>query len=353
MKNKYSRSLLLCPARYSLFNVFSDILKELSNEVSRLDIVSRLSSSDIFIHNQRLRFPCRIRTSWEKHFLNKANEIILKKINLFKPDLVLVYNHEFLLPETCVKIRKQARLVFFMGDSPFYTSYNDYYLSCLTYADLILSPDTFWMEQLKTMGLSKCLFFVPGVDQKSYHRLTEQEDQVGIRESSVLYAGRTYMGSWGYKKALLMSQFTEFEFLLYGNAAWRHWFNFFPDLKKCFHESKYVPTIKLNKLLNKTKLAPADGNPGILNGFHLRLFEVLSAGALPLVEYRKDVEEKLFSGCRNTIPMIRDYRRVRDTAAYFLKNEDERVELVKTLIQYISEQYNARNAAEYIVNELH
>ena len=60
-----------------------------------------------------------------------------------------------------------------MGDSPFYTPQNNYYLACLSYADLILSPDSFWSQQLCTIGLNNTMYFMPGPDGKSYFRIDE------------------------------------------------------------------------------------------------------------------------------------------------------------------------------------
>ena len=344
--------MLLCTEKYSLFNSFIDLLGEMSQETRGFDIRNHIKTVDLRINTQMYRLPFKIRNKWEKHLLGKVNHILLAEIRDYRPDLVLVYNSEYLLPETCVEIKKNARLVFFMGDSPFYTPLNNYYLACLSHADLILSPDSFWNEQLNTIGLKQTLFFVPGIDQRSYFPLNEPGELEGIEDRDVLYVGNCYVNSWGYKKALLMSQFTGFDFRLYGNSMWKRWFRFFPSLEEKFSESGFIPTPVLNKMFNLAKLVPVDGNPGILNGFHLRLFEALGAGTLPLVEYRKDVEELLFKGCKAMPPLIKDYIKAGDLASYFLKNENERTELVRELRSFLSERYNAKTNSELLLNTL-
>ena len=97
---------------------------------------------------------------------------------------------------------------------------------------------------------------------------------------------------------------------------------------------------------------PVDGNPGILNGFHLRLFEALGAGALPVVEYRSDVEHELFKGCKSMVPLVRDYRKAGDIAGYYLKNDIERGELAKELKAHILLQYSPQKNAERIMEWL-
>ena len=122
----YSKSLLLCPQRYSLFNTFTETLKVISDEVVGLDVSARMAARDVKINTQIFRLPFKLRSKWENHFLNKVNKIILEDFEKHKPDLVFVYNSEFLLPETCEYIKKKAKLIFFLGDSPFYTPTNNY-----------------------------------------------------------------------------------------------------------------------------------------------------------------------------------------------------------------------------------
>ena len=123
-----------------------------------------------------------------------------------------------------------------------------------------------------------------------------------------------------------MNQFTKFNFRLYGNSAWKRWFKFFPELESYYKGTGHIPTLQLNKMLNKARLVPVDGNPAILNGFHLRLFEALGAGVLPIVEYRKDVEKILFGDSGLMVPLINDYTKAGDIARYYVNNENERAE---------------------------
>ena len=97
----------------------------------------------------------------------------------------------------------------------------------------------------------------------------------------------------------------------------------FPELKTAYTESDFIPREKLNRMFNMTKLIPVDGNPGILNGIHLRLFKALAAGALPLIEYRHDVDKLLFKDFAGELPVIKDYNNAADLASYYLKNEQE------------------------------
>lgn len=345
MQGKFERSLLLCSDRHSLYFSLSEILNEISAEVRGYDISSRISTADSFIQAQSLRMPYGFRSRWEKYFQQKLNRALTEFLESYEPQLVVVYNSEFLLPETCAEIKKKAILIFYLADSPFYTPQNNYYLTVLSYADLILSPDSFWSRQLNTIGLQNTLYFIPGPDERYYHRIEDKAELADTPETEITYVGSSYFNSWGYKKALLMSKFVNYDFHLYGNSMWKRWFRYFPELRARFTEAGYIPVSKLNKMFNRTRLIPVDGNPGILNGFHLRVFEALCAGALPLIEERADVGGILLKECRAKLPLIEDYNKAGEVAAYYLKNENERRETVSELLSFIRSRYSKASNA--------
>lgn len=341
MEKRFERALLLCPGKYSLTNSLYDILTELSHEVTVHDPGSDLSAAELKINSQMYRFPYSIRKRWEDWFSRKANRALLDLVSRLEPEVVMVYNSFFLLPETCSAMKKKSKLVFFMGDSPFYTPLNNYYLSCLSYADLVISPDSIWNEQLSTMGLRKTLHLYPGPDTRSYFRAENSDAKAGAGGADILYVGSCYLNSWGYKKAYLMSRFTDFNFRIYGNSAWKRWFNFFPELKSVYKESGYISVKDLNLMFNHTRIIPVDGNPGILAGAHIRMVEALSAGALPLIEYRIDLENILFKDIGHELPLIRDYSKAGDIASSWLADENARRQMVNSMFAFLSDKYSA------------
>jgi len=352
MGKRFERALLLCPDKYSHNQSLYDILVQLSDAVIVYDPGSEVSVRELRINSQMFRLPYNIRVRWEARFLKKIKQALLDLVSKTNPDLILVYNSFFLLPETCSLMRKGAKLVFFMGDSPFYTPQNNYYLSCLAHADLILSPDSIWNEQLNTMGMMRTLHFFPGLVSQSYFQTeVANEESVGGR-TDILYVGTCYLNSWGYKKAYLMSRFMDLNFRIYGNSAWKRWFDFFPGLKSVYKESGYISVEDLNLMFNLTKLIPVDGNPGILAGAHIRMAEALAAGALPLIEYRIDVENILFKDIGHELPLIRDYSRAGELAAAWLADDKGRREMVSSMFNYLSERYSAKANASRLDDAL-
>lgn len=352
MGKRFNSALLLCPEKYSFSNSFKEILAILASDVRTYDLGAEISKRDLKLNSQAFRLPYVARRRWESYFQEKTNRMLLSEVESCKPDIIMVYNSAFLLPETCKLMRKKAMLVFFMGDSPFYTPQNNYYLACLPYADLILSPDSLWSQQLDTIGLSRTMYFLPGPDSSSYFKIENLVRSPEDIETEILYVGSSYLNSWGYKKALLMSSFTEFNFAVYGNSAWKRWFGFFPGLERVYRESGFISQKKINRMFNLTRLIPVDGNPGILNGVHLRLFEALGAGALPLIEYRNDLDNLLFRDFQGELPLIRDYSKAADLASYYLRNEAERSALVASMCDYLAREHSAAANAERLADAL-
>jgi len=196
------------------------------------------------------------------------------------------------------------------------------------------------------------MYLMPGPDTKSYYKLDNPQKGSEDQVTEILYVGASYLNSWGYKKALLMSRFTPFNFTIYGNSAWRRWFQFFPDLERVYRESGFITQERLNRMFNMTKLVPVDGNPGILNGVHLRLFEALAAGALPLIEYRHDVDNVLFRNFDGELPLITDYSKAGELAEKYLGNDAGRSELASSMLEFLEREYSAQKNAERIAEAL-
>ena len=79
------------------------------------------------------------------------------------------------------------------------------------------------------------------------------------------------------------------------------------------------------------KVYPVDANPAVLNGIHLRMFDCIAMGVLPLVEYRKDLDT-FFKEVN--LPLIKNYQDAEGLAKKFISNDSLREKTLKELFDY-------------------
>ncbi|MCB0651098.1 MAG: glycosyltransferase family 1 protein [Saprospiraceae bacterium] len=343
--------LFFVPERYSLFHSFKEIFKVWEAEVYPIDFNATLKKWEIQFNVQVFRLPNKWRVRWETYFMDKINRYYRQVYDRRLPDLVFIYNNEMLLPETLEYFKRKSKIAFFLGDHPLYTSLNRYYLSLLNYADAIFAPDTFWVSQLKKMGLKNVHFFQAGIPSSHYYEKQLSEVSYQKLKSEILYVGMCYTDNWGYKKAKFLNYFSDHDLQIHGNRHWERWFSFFPNLEPHFRlKSQYYNTDYLNDLLNATKIVPVDGNPGLINGVHIRLYEALGSGALPLLEWQNDLDE-IFPA-HAELPAPKSYDEINEITRFYLQNEADRKEKVAWMKKIITEKYSPKNNAHQMFKAL-
>jgi hypothetical protein len=105
---------------------------------------------------------------------------------------------------------------------------------------------------------------------------------------------------------------------------------------------------EMNFALNCTKIYPIDQNTGIINGIHLRVFETIGAGALPVMEWRKDLDN-VFEGL---LPVIKQYSKSRDLAMFYLQNEQKRLDTISSLQYLIKDKYTPELYIRRVINKI-
>ncbi len=346
------KTLLLVPKRYSLHRTFTEIFEILGSEVFTVELSEVTTKWEAFAHSQVFRAPEKWRLKWENYYFRKVNDYYLERFRQIKPDVVFVYNSELLLHETVEEFKRRgAKVAFFLGDSPLYTHINRYFLSLLYLSDATFVPDSFWISQLEKTGMKNLHFFQTDIPDNEYYPKKLAPKTYASLKSEVLYVGMCYTDSWGYKKARFLNHFTEFDLQIHGNRHWKRWFSFFPELETHFHErTGYIPVERMNDMYNATKIVPVDGNPGLLNGPHLRIWEALGSGALPVMEWQEDFSE--IFGKDADIPAAATYDELAEIAGYYLQHDREREEKVAWMRRVISGKYAPHQNADQIAEAL-
>lgn len=345
------KALLFVPRRYSLFSIFREAFANQGMEVHTIDFYEQVKNWEKQFNVQVFRLPDRLRRQWERYYFGKINKYYLEEYDRIQPGIVFIYNNEMILPDTLAHFRRKSKVAFFMGDHPFYTPTNRHYIGLLFQADAVFAPDTFWISQLSKMGLKNIHYLNPGIPERDYFPAGLTEEEREAYRSEVLYIGMNYPNSWGYRKAKFINEFADFGLQIHGNRHWKRFFPLFPKLERCFQERKgYIPVETVNKMYNATRIVPIDGNPGLMHGVHLRMFEALGAGALPLLEWQEDL--RLIFGEGAELPAVRSYEEIPEMAAFYLNNEGARQEKVAWMKKVAAEKYSAENLEKTIFGAL-
>lgn len=342
--------LLLFPSVYSIDKTLKTGFQRLGHEVFLLDYRNIIESWKNKFNVQIFRFPNRIREKWNLRFFNSVNEKILIEYDKINPDIVMVYNNEMLLPETVIRMKLKSKLIFFLGDNPYYTQTNNHNLTILFHADIVVCPDSFWKKQLELLGLSNVCFEVPGFNEETNSPVVPDADEIKKYQSDIFFCGNSYIDSWGFKRALFLSKFVKFHLKFYGNHTWERWFGIFPELRNSFNlQTSPMSFEMLNLLSNCTKVYPVDANPGILNGLHVRIFDCIAGNVLPLAEYRDDIST-VFKDIE--IPLIKNYNEAESVARKYISNDSLRLRTLADLREYVFSEYKPEHIISRILNRL-
>ena len=345
------RALLIFPKMYSMVNAFEEGFRENGWEVKNHDNTEYISKTHRKISRGLRKLSSGLRAGWQQKTMDQINARLLGEFHQTKPDIVLAYNSGLLSLDTMREMQKSAKVCFYMGDSPFYPTRADTYLSCLMRADLILCPDTYWGKQLIGMGIGTVKPFLIGSSKDTNYTREVSKEERKKWGSDLLFVGLVFPDTRGFKRVLFLNQFSDLDLKIYTGRSIESWYKEFPQLqKRVVHPEKRLMGEDMNTLLNCCKLHPVDGPPGLLNGVHWRIFESIGSGILPLAEYRKDLKE-IFGG--KGMPIISNYKMANDMASYYLKHDNERADILSGLQSFVSETFSPKKSIGDVIDALH
>ena len=163
------KCLFIASFRYPFMHAIRAGMEKNDIEVKSIDYQDLLNKRESFLTGKFNAMPRKVKLLWEKPLTRRVNQAYIDTFRAFKPDLVFVYNSQLLVPETVNLFRESAKVAFMLGDNPLYTlSSNLYNLTILNLADYIISPDTFWKDQLNMMGIRNIHFDCFGFDDTIY-----------------------------------------------------------------------------------------------------------------------------------------------------------------------------------------
>lgn len=342
--------LLLFPKRYSMTATLCQAFTELGWDA---EIVDYLAMAPAKIHSwdsAAKKLPGVARKWWQQKYHGYINKNYLSLIKLYQPDLLIIYNHQFIDPDLLRLLHPQLKIVFLLGDHPLYSLTYKYNLRILEQSDCTICPDTHFLKDLKMMGIPNLVHDLFGASEAVFHPVDDIPDWVEQKyRADLLYVGTSYGMASGYKRALFLNSFAGEDLKIFGPANWDYWLPMFPNLRKHYHLTRSrISDEELNLAMNCAKIYPIDQNQGIINGIHVRVFEAIAAGILPLVEYRSDID--IVFG--DLLPVIKSYTDAKELARHYLDNEVLRVSTIQKLRSIVKQRYSTVEFAYRLLHKV-
>ncbi|MBN2350330.1 MAG: glycosyltransferase [Bacteroidales bacterium] len=343
--------ILFMPENGSISKSFFNGFINQATTIKIVDYSKIISSRLIKADNKGSYLPYNYRNYIRNRLLVKIQKLYLQVVMEEKPDLIIVYNDQMLTGETVREIKKTGcKVVVYLADSPLFLVRRDHMLKMMLEVDRVFAPDSYWLQQLNIMGITHTSFLIPGYNADQYYKKEVTREEMDELGSDLIFVGSPYQNIWGYKRALFLNSFSQLDIKIYGPQKWERWFFEFPNLeKRCVLSNTRISDETINTMLNCCKIYPVDANPGIINGLHIRIFECISAGILPLVEYRADIN-RVFDQIE--LPVITNYLEAPELARYYINNPGITAEKVKKLSGFISRKYSALQGAEQIIHDI-
>lgn len=345
------KALLFVPKVYSIAAMLQAGFEANGWEAKNVDYKDLLPHKYNRFFERTAGLPNKITKYWKPKYFDLINKKYLEYCEKEKSDIILIYNNQYFYPETIQKLKNQSKIVFFLGDNPLWSKTFDYNLTILKYADLVLSPDSHWQYELSSIGIPNIVTDFIGYDSKLFFPTKDIPEEMRNKyESDILFIGRNYGDSSGYKRTQFLSSFLDFNLKIFGTKEWNKWLPYFPDLNKHFNLiSNRISDEELNIALNCAKIYPVDQNTGITNGIHLRVFETIGAGILPVVEWRKDIDT-VFG---DLLPVIKNYYNAAEIVETYLDDEELRKATIEKLRTLMENNYTPTLYIQRIINRIY
>ena len=330
------KCLFLAPLQYPFIQSIIAGLEANGAELQSVDYQSFFSARANARYNNYTTLPMRVRRLWEEPYVRRANAEYLRRFRDMQPDLVFIYNNQLVQPDLLEEFRKKSKIVFMLGDNPLYTPSSIYNLHILFFADYIISPDSMWRDQLTQMGVPNVVFDCFGFNDATYYPMEVSETDRAKYQSDLIYVGSASKTNWGYKRMLFLDLFKNLDFHAYISGSMERWHGMFPGAA-----AKIIPHDRFdagfnNLVYNCSKIAPVELVPSLFKGIHVRVFDILGSGILPLCEYSADLDT-VFEGME--IPTIKNYPQAEEVARFWLSNEPKRTACVQAMRQRVIERY--------------
>lgn len=147
------KCLLIVPNRYSIAGILKRGFEENAIETLIVDYDDFVFQPFNSFVKKTEALPNKLKRIWKGRYIKTINAGYLNLYNKLKPEIVFIYNNQFIEPEVLKYFSVKSKILFFLGDNPLYTPTSIYNLHILFFADYIICPNTFGYNSSKIWGL--------------------------------------------------------------------------------------------------------------------------------------------------------------------------------------------------------
>jgi spore maturation protein CgeB len=245
---------------------------------------------------------------------------ILKEINFFKPEYLIIEAGYLFNTETLVKLKKnnpRLKLIFLTVDSiKNKTFQRAFFLKSLYLYDFVITTKSQDIDIYKKYFLKKIIFSYQGIDEKNFldYSLSENEDHL---KSEVVF-----VGDYGIERAETI------KFLIEADVPIKI-FGFNWDRYKFFKPFYFGPAMADDyyKVLNNAKIALCFLNVKAGDTYTTRSLEIPASGTLLLAEETED-HKNLFKENKEAV-FFNNKNDLLEKIRYYLSNNNERQQIAK------------------------
>lgn len=288
------------------------------------------------------------------YYLNQYGNKLIDECLRSKPDIFFTFNESRILPHIYKAIKEKCKcmMVCAIGDDPWDSArWIANFPHSLKYFDLIFCGDPIWISNIRKVAPNaKIHWHYGGFDPDFFHPI----DARSISNSDIerftcdlSFTGSSYAKKpEGAYRSDILSYLSDFNLQIWGGDNWQYRFKFLPNLKDKYRGSRLTYD-DLRKLYTLTKINLNLPAPQVELGFQPRVFEIAAVKGFQIIDNRPMLR-KLFA--EDEIVTFDTIDELREKIKYYLKHDDERIQLTDRLYKKVTENYTWNHWAKYILD---
>ncbi len=263
----------------------------------------------------------------DRYYRETINKDILNEVKSFKPDIFFVQNESDLLPETICEIKNLGVItVNLNGDYAFDSSRFKYFPIMLKYYDFVFYGEKIWIDNyLRVAPNTKFIKTVGAYCEKYFFPLDKEILSKSDIKADISFAGTAYgFKAEGQYRAEILNSVADLGLKIWGSDAWERYFGYFPKLKNCY-VGKTLPFQDLNILYQNSIINLNITNPQCLTAFQQRTFEIATAGAFQIADYKEEIFEYFNTDEIETFKIVEE---LKDKLKFYINNPLKRIPFI-------------------------